>query len=358
MPPYVLRPHDELLRSVLNPAVPASRLVVLRGGSSTGKSRAAYEAVADRLSDWRLDYPLDSEALAVRLDAGIPAGTVLWLGELRQYASTDAGPAVLARLADLLDGEGNLVISTLWPEQWATYTAALHASRGPFDPAGTVGRLLERLPQLTGQNPAEIDPARGGVIDVPERFTSAEISAAVSVGNPVLTEAVETAAIGGQHGQVTQYLAGVPDLLRRYAGPADNPYGQAVITAAMDAIRLGHSTPLPAPLLLDAAVGYLTASQRTEDMATWAGNALAWAAEELNGAVRALLPVPPPSGTGVAGYQVADYLEQHGRCTRQDQTSPASLWDALNAHSSSASDLTRLGGAAYPRLVSAAVVAR
>src|ERR1035438_6470741 len=49
MPRYVSRPHDELLRAVLDPAVPASRLVVVRGGSSTGKSRAAYEAVAARL---------------------------------------------------------------------------------------------------------------------------------------------------------------------------------------------------------------------------------------------------------------------------------------------------------------------
>ena len=45
MPPYVRRPHDELLRAVLDPAVAASRLVVVRGGSSTGKTRAAYEAV-------------------------------------------------------------------------------------------------------------------------------------------------------------------------------------------------------------------------------------------------------------------------------------------------------------------------
>ena len=63
MPAYVRRPHDELLRAVLDPAVPASRLVVVRGGSSTGKTRAAYEAVAARLAGWQLDYPLDPGAL-------------------------------------------------------------------------------------------------------------------------------------------------------------------------------------------------------------------------------------------------------------------------------------------------------
>ena len=117
----------------------------------------------------------------------------------------------------------------------------------------------------------------------------------------------------------------------------------------MDATRLGHASPLPAALLQEAAVGYLTGPQRTKDIASWRDTALAWATEELKGAVRALQPVPPPSGTGVVGYQVADYLDQHGRRTRQDQLGPASLWDALTTHAASASDLTRLGQAARDR---------
>ena len=165
----------------------------------------------------------------------------------------------------------------------------------------------------------------------------------------MLAEAAAAAAGAGQDGQVTQYLAGVPDLLDRYAGPGGDPYGQAVITAAMDAARLGHASPLPAALLQEAAVGYLTGPQRTKAIASWRDTALAWATEELKGAVRALQPVPPPSGTGVAGYQVADYLDQHGRRTRQDQLGPASLWDALTTHAASARDLTRLGQAARDR---------
>ncbi len=64
--------------------------------------------------------------------------------------------------------------------------------------------------------------------------------------------------------------------------------------------------------------------------------------------MRALQPVPPPSRTGVAGYQVADYLDQYGRRTRQDQLGPPSLWDALD-HATSVSDLIRLGQAAQDR---------
>ncbi len=208
MPTYVRRPHDELLRAVLDPAVPASRLVVVRGGSSTGKTRAAYEAVTARLAGWQLYYPLDPGGLAARLEAGIQARTVLWLGELRQYADADGGPAVLGRLADLLQGEGHLVITTMWPEQWNTYTGAARAGTGTADPAGTAGRLLERLPELTGSDTVQIDPARGGVIDVPDQLAASDLEAAARTGDPLLAAAA--AAGAGQDGQVTQYLAGVP----------------------------------------------------------------------------------------------------------------------------------------------------
>ena len=350
MPAYIRRPHDELLRAVLDPAVPASRLVVVRGGSSTGKTRAAYEAVADRLADWQLDYPLDPGALKERLEAGIPARTVLWLGELRQYADADGGAAVLGRLADLLQGEGHLVITTMWPEHWTTYTAAARAGPGAADPAGTAGRLLERLPELTGARPRRdrSRPRRGHRRPGPVHHRRP------GRRGPHRRPGAGGSGRGGRRapgrtGRSPSTWPGSPTCCDRYAGPGGDPYGQAVITAAMDATRLGHASPLPAALLQEAAVGYLTGPQRTKDIASWRDTALAWATEELNGAVRALQPVPPPSGTGVAGYQVADYLDQHGRRTRQDQLGPASLWDALTAHATSASDLTRLGQAARDR---------
>jgi hypothetical protein len=62
-----------------------------------------------------------------------------------------------------------------------------------------------------------------------------------------------------------------------------------------------------------------------------------------------LQPVPPAAGTGVVGYQIADYLDQHGRSTRRDQLGPASLWDALTTRTASASDLVRLAQAARDR---------
>jgi hypothetical protein len=349
MPPYIRRPHDELLLALLDPTVRTSRLVVVRGGSSTGKTRAAYEAIAARLVDWYLDYPLDPGALAARLDSGVPPRTVLWLGELRQYADADAGPQVLARLADLLDVDGHLVITTLWPEHWTAYAAAARAGPGTADPAGVTGQLLKRLPVLTGCDPAGIEPAHGGIIDVPDQFTGDDLKAAVRTGDSVLAAAATAAADAGRAGQVTQYLAGVPDLLDRYAGSGGNPYGQAIITAAMDAARLGHANLLPARLIQEAAVGYLTASQRTASIDSWCDAALAWATEELRGAIRALQPLAPASGTGVAGYQVASYLIQHATSERRSTLVPATFWDAILSHVHDPADAVRLADSASGR---------
>ena len=127
----------------------------------------------------------------------MPARTVLWLGELRHYVDADDGQyvdddgslTVLGRLGDLLDDEGHLVITTVWPEQWTAYTAAARAGSGAADPARTAGLLLERLPELADRDPAGIERARGGVIDVPDQFTPADLEAVIRTGDSVLISA-------------------------------------------------------------------------------------------------------------------------------------------------------------------------
>ncbi len=49
----------------------------------------------------------------------------------------------------------------------------------------------------------------------------------------------------------------------------------------MDATRLGHASPLPAALIQEAAVGYLSGLQRVASIESWRDTAVAWAAEEL-----------------------------------------------------------------------------
>jgi hypothetical protein len=326
---YIRRPHDKWLRAVLDPETEYSRLVVIRGDALTGTSRAVYEAVTAVLADWVVEIPPTASALAARLEAGIPGRTVLWLGDLRHYADADGGAAILGRLDNVLEDVGPVVaIATIWPGYWDSYAAAAATGRGAADPAAVAGRMLAPLDELAYYAPDSHDAAYGGVIDVPAVFTADEVTAAAEAGDPVLAAA---AAGAGPDGQVTQYLAGARDLLARYAGPDADPYGQAIITAALDAARLGHASPLPAALLRDAAVGYLPGQQHP---AGWRDTALdcGWALQAEPG-----------------GYRVVGYLDQHGRRTRADQLGPASLWDALAAHTAGASDLGRLAQAAQDR---------
>ena len=329
LPAYIRRPHDKWLRAVLDPETEYSRLVVIRGDALTGTSRSVYEAVTAVLADWVVEIPPTASALAARLEAGIPARTVLWLGDLRHYADADGGAAILGRLDNVLEDVGPVVaIATIWPGYWDSYTAAAATGRGAADPAAVAGRMLAPLDELAYYAPDSHDAAYGGVVDVPAVFTPEEVTAAAEAGDPVLAAA---AAGAGPDGQVTQYLAGARDLLARYAGPDADPYGQAIITAALDAVRLGHTSPLPAALLRDAAAGYLP---RQQHPAGWWDTALdsSWALQAEPG-----------------GFRLVGYLDQHGRRTRADRLGPASLWDALVAHTAGASDLGRLAQAAQDR---------
>jgi hypothetical protein len=339
-PVYARRPHDERLRAVLNPETESSRLVVIRGDALTGTSRTVYEAVTDVLADWTLEHPPTVAALAARLAAEIPERTVLWLGELRHFADADGGAAVLDRLDNVLTDDGRVIaIATIWPGYWDSYTAAAAAGLGAADPAAAAGRLLAGLDILAEHDLSSHDPAHGGVVDVPDRFTPEEMTVAAETGDPALAAAI---AAAGPDGQVIQHLAGAGELLARYDGPAADPYGRAIVTAAMDAARLGHAGPLPADLLRDAAVGYLAG--RPHPAAGWQA-ALAWA----TGSGWALRPAPSDDGSAPAGYRLAGYLDQHGRRARRDQLGPASLWDALTARATGSSDLDRLARAAQDR---------
>ena len=175
--------------------------MVVRGEPGTGTTRAAWEAVAGELAEWPLEYPRTAAALAARLEAGIPAGTVLWLGELGRYVHADDGAAALRLLDLLLDNQtGYLAVATIWPWQWDACIAAVRAGRGTADPAWRAGRMLGRLDELSLYALDSISPDYGGgFVDVQARFTAGELAAAAGSGDPVLAAAAAARPWGAGH---------------------------------------------------------------------------------------------------------------------------------------------------------------
>ncbi len=123
-----------------------------------------------------------------------------------------------------------------------------------------------------------------------------------------------------------------------------------MLTAALDAARLGARAPLSADLLRAAASGYCTSQQQAEAPDNWFEQALAYATTKLYGAAAALTPAGAGMGK-VAGYTVADYLIQHASRERRYARLPASTWDAVLSYIRDPDDATRLAGSARDRLL-------
>jgi TPR repeat protein len=317
--PYVERAHDRQLRGLVSQAAHGrSVAAVLVGGSSTGKTRACWEAVKTLPYDWRLWHPIDPsrpEAAAEALPV-VGRRTVIWLNEAQHYLLTPAsglGERVAAGLRELLrnpDRGPVLLLATIWPEYWATLTADPDPEQHD-DPHAQARELL------TGTN-----------IAVPSAFTGPTLEAvkAAAKADPRLAEAARQA----DDGRITQFLAGAPALMDRYRNaPAA---ARALIDGAVDARRLDHGLYLPRSLLEAAAPAYLTDQEWDELGPNWLEQALAYCAVPCRGARGPLTLVRPRPGQPAPAqphYRLADYLEQTGRAMRRSVLAPAGMWDAL-----------------------------
>jgi hypothetical protein len=148
LPVYVLREHDTALAEVVTAAAAeASGIAVLVGGSSTGKTRACWQALGllrGLEPGWRLWHPIDPQGALAGLPGAGPR-TVVWLNEAQRYLDTPdgAGERVAAGLRVLLRDRARgplLVLATLWQEFWAELTAR---PAGGADPHAQARELLD-----------------------------------------------------------------------------------------------------------------------------------------------------------------------------------------------------------------------
>lgn len=350
LPGYVVRDHDRVLAKAVDEAAQGrSHLVVLVGASSTGKTRACWEAVQPLAQrGWWLWHPFAPSRAEAALGSlqTVPPRTVVWLNEAQHYlGDPQLGEQIAAALHGLLTNPDRgpvLILATLWPELVQQYMALPRPHEG--DPHSRVRELLA---------------AR--MLSVPEAFDDEALRAAAVLakeGDVLLADALTRA---GTSGRITQDLAGAPELLRRYQH--GTPAAAAVLNAAMDARRLGVGVHLPQPFLAEACVDYLQEADYAQLGEGWVESAFAELTRLVHGNQAPLRRIAPrrrhrsPSPTQADGsaasapavFQLADYLEQHGRATRRRLCPPASFWDAASQHLSHPDDLDGLARAARAR---------
>ncbi|MFD0634659.1 hypothetical protein ACFQ9X_27095 [Catenulispora yoronensis] len=261
---YLPRAHDRRVRAVLGEVLAGgpSRLVMLTGESSTGKTRALYEALLDLAPSAPLLHPVGDLDLLELLDEGrVRSGCVVWLNEAQRFLyNRDAA----ARLRAVMTATpGIAAVGTLWNNPYWNDLTTSDNSDGPRSQAKAL---------LT-------HPALAVRINVPAHLDAEDLNGwrklARTSGDPRLQQALSA---GAGDGKVIQYVSGGPELLTAYltgdrGGALFTAAEHALITVALDARRLGHRGPLPAALLTDAADGSLSTRDRSPDP-RWAEHAL------------------------------------------------------------------------------------
>jgi TPR repeat protein len=314
VPVYVPRDIDARLDAALAHALANGGLVLLRGDSTAGKSRTAYEAARRLPGELRLLIPTKRDSLRKLLDGGVElCEVVIWLNDLERWLGADGlDVGLLRRLLDKGDRRVLLL---------ATMRASEYNKRSPErdrdhpEPEQDVVRAEREL----------LDQAVD--FELPRRFSPTERQRASDrAWDPRIADALEHA---GQYG-LAEYLAAGPRLWRRWrnARAVDNldqeQAGAAIVAAALDCRRAGLSRPVPTPLLEKLYQGYMDASVAGRLGPDAFHKGLAWARTPVQATSALLMP-------GEGGEVVFDYLLDRLQADPDTPMVPPRVWESLLA---------------------------
>jgi uncharacterized protein len=245
VPPYVARDFDDDLRARLRRHAIDGGVVLLTGDSTSGKSRAAFEAVRAEMPEHQVFSPphgFDLRRLPDSL-AARPGRYVLWLDDLEGFLGRDGlRPDLLSALlrlrlavvATLRDGFREM----FWPQ------AERHAAAS--------GDPETQRHSHSGSH--VLDMAE--LIEVPRTWSATELERASWEDDSRLIDAVRN---HGNYG-ISEYLAAGPELWqewRQAMRAGGNPRGAALVAAAIDLARTGLKEPFSAQLIEEAHEYYL-----------------------------------------------------------------------------------------------------
>ncbi|MFF3916619.1 hypothetical protein ACFYZB_24650, partial [Streptomyces sp. NPDC001852] len=309
LPTYVSRDVDTDMHSALRRASLNGGFILLVGPAAAGKTRCAYEAVNAVLPDWRMCMPSSAEQLTALVNSGSDlTRTVVWLNETQIFI-----------------GPGQLKLETV-------RRILLDRTR-PVVLVGTMNSLdYERMSGLASlRDGQEIDRDAREILRLARQFTISEFSPSeqarardLADADPRLAEALAQK----EGARLTEALAAAPELIHRWEQAAD-PFGAAVVSAAVDARLCGHPEPLPARALEVLCAAHLSRSQRIQPVEDWFDRAMEWACRPVRGAASLLAPDATEIGH-LDGYRVTDILVQRAQNrSHLAITIPESQWTVL-----------------------------
>ncbi len=290
-PTYVPRDIDPDLRSWLTSRLHTGGFAILVGPAASGKSRCLHEALMDLVPNWKLLLAVNGQEVNEIVATGTNLShTVFWLDDVENFFGAKGLTVSTVRriLAD--SHRPVLLVGTVWPDRFDILTRTSHnEDNDKFgrDAQEILSRFATRFDLISEFSLEEQDRAR-----------------ILSEHDPRLTEALRGTAAAN----FTQTLAAAPELIRRWSNPA-NPYGAAVITAAVVTRLCGHPEPIPARTLQALAENVLTTQERAAAEKDWFLAALTWACEPVRGEVAPLTAYAKSVGM-VDGYCISDVLIQ------------------------------------------------
>ena len=315
-PPYVERDAEAELRE----ALASGGLILVQGISTAGKSRLAYEAMRRYAPDRWLIVPTGPAALRQMIRDDVPIrNAVIWLDDVEtQLIAGDLDGAVLDALCPL--GRSDVVLlATLRGE-----------ARREFTPGKVDASIRHGVDEVL---------RRARVITLNSALSNAEFTRAQKLRQDQRIAAAldQTSGAG-----FAEYLAAGPDTLARWqaARHGEHPTAGAVISAAVDARRIGHISAIPRSLLERLHMHYLEPRNFHRPDRPRFDDALSWAIEPVNGASACITP------TGQESYEPFDYLVDYAQRTGDLRDIPMAMWSDLVDHAKPI-DLTAIGATAY-----------
>ncbi|MEV7711218.1 hypothetical protein [Streptomyces sp. NPDC088270] len=316
LPYFVKRAQDQWLAGFADGTERGrSAMATLVGSSGCGKSRSLQEFLRRLPTGWRLWHPYDPTRPQAALEhmAQVGPRTVVWLDDAHHYLhdpGAETAERVTAGIRTLLCDPRRgpvLVLATLWPHIWDKLTTRPEPGR-----SDCYAQQRELLTSI------------GHHWFVPRAFLPKEIEAAAHSDDPRLELAARTA----RDGEITQLLAGFPELKSRHR--AAPPPAACLIRAAQTYRRLGHSTLLPAVMLEETALELLTDQETaclTED---WAQEAFSYCVQQCRGVPGLLMRTRGGKHDGRTYYRLSEYLDEAGGF--DSASVPEVFWQAAARH--------------------------